>query len=221
MLLEKDRVRRRQPTLNSGEFAMGKFFLVLVWSLCIVVPGIASAQSDRSSLWQLNQWQGALSNGSGRSDFKDASGRSTGSASRTGNTITFRDASGRTTGTATIVGGRATFRDASGRTVGSSRTNAGPSGGSNTVIRSQSGRTLGQARDSRDGRVQFRDSSGRTIGSSQSSSGRIQFRDSSGRSTGSMVSTRPGSSSQFGTSTRDSASRSSTSKTLSGNKSKR
>jgi len=88
--------------------------------------------------------------------------------------------------TATIQGGRVTFRDSSGRTIGSSDTNSNPSGGGNTVIRSQSGRTLGQAQEFRDGRIQFRDSSGRSVGSSQSSSGRTQFRDSSGRSNGSM-----------------------------------
>ena len=52
--------------------------------------------------------------------FRDASGRTTGTASTDSNgTKTFRDASGRTTGTATTnSNGTITFRDASGRTTG-------------------------------------------------------------------------------------------------------
>jgi hypothetical protein len=52
--------------------------------------------------------------------FRDASGRTTGTATRDSNgTTTFRDASGRTTGTATRdSNGTTTFRDASGRTTG-------------------------------------------------------------------------------------------------------
>ncbi|MFN6137692.1 MAG: hypothetical protein ACK480_04185, partial [Planctomycetota bacterium] len=129
------------------------------FAICCL-SNICLAQSDRSDFSQLRQWQSAVGSGSDRTDFRDATGRSTGSASRSGDRITFRDASGRTTGTATIQGGRVTFRDASGRTVGSSNTTSNPSGGGNTVIRSQTGRTLGQAQESRDGRIQFRDSSG-------------------------------------------------------------
>jgi hypothetical protein len=52
--------------------------------------------------------------------FRDASGRTTGTATTNSQgTKTFRDASGRTTGTATTNSqGTTTFRDASGRTTG-------------------------------------------------------------------------------------------------------
>jgi hypothetical protein len=57
--------------------------------------------------------------------FRDASGRTTGTATRDSNgTTTFRDASGRTTGTATFsnhgsAGGTTTLRDAGGRRTAS------------------------------------------------------------------------------------------------------
>jgi hypothetical protein len=52
--------------------------------------------------------------------FRDASGRTTGTATTNANDITtFRDSSGRTTGTAsTNTNGITTFRDSSGRTTG-------------------------------------------------------------------------------------------------------
>jgi hypothetical protein len=51
--------------------------------------------------------------------FRDASGRTIGTATRNGNMTTFRDAGGRTTGTATTDSrGTTTFRDAGGRTTG-------------------------------------------------------------------------------------------------------
>jgi hypothetical protein len=51
--------------------------------------------------------------------FRDATGRSVGTATRSGNQTTFRDASGRTTGTATTdSGGTTIFRDSRGRTTG-------------------------------------------------------------------------------------------------------
>jgi hypothetical protein len=52
--------------------------------------------------------------------FRDASGRSIGTATSSGNQTTFRDASGRTTGTAaTDSSGTTVFRDARGRPTGS------------------------------------------------------------------------------------------------------
>jgi hypothetical protein len=58
-----------------------------------------------------------------QSTFRDAQGRTTGTAATTnggsGVTTTFRDSTGRTTGTATTTnGGATTFRDAGGRTTG-------------------------------------------------------------------------------------------------------
>jgi hypothetical protein len=52
--------------------------------------------------------------------FRDASGRTTGTATTNANGITtFRDSSARTTGTATTnTNGITTFRDSSGRTTG-------------------------------------------------------------------------------------------------------
>jgi hypothetical protein len=51
--------------------------------------------------------------------FRDASGRTIGTATRSGNQTTFRDAGGRTTGTATTDSqGTTVFRDDRGRTTG-------------------------------------------------------------------------------------------------------
>jgi hypothetical protein len=51
--------------------------------------------------------------------FRDSSGRTIGTATKSGNTTIFRDSSGRTTGTATTDSQGATiFRDSSGRTTG-------------------------------------------------------------------------------------------------------
>jgi YD repeat-containing protein len=56
-----------------------------------------------------------------QSRFYDARGNSLGTAATTGNTTTFRDALGRTTGTATrLPDGRTEFRDARGRLTGTS-----------------------------------------------------------------------------------------------------
>jgi hypothetical protein len=53
--------------------------------------------------------------------FRDASGRSVGTATNSGNQTTFRDARGRSTGTATVdSGGTTTFRDARGNVTGRS-----------------------------------------------------------------------------------------------------
>ena len=51
--------------------------------------------------------------------FRDSSGRTIGTATKSGNTTVFRDSSGRTTGTATTdKSGTTVFRDNSGRTTG-------------------------------------------------------------------------------------------------------
>jgi hypothetical protein len=51
--------------------------------------------------------------------FRDSSGRTIGTATKSGNTTIFRDARGRTTRTATTDnGGTTIFRDSSGRTTG-------------------------------------------------------------------------------------------------------
>jgi len=51
--------------------------------------------------------------------FRDSSGRTIGTATKSGNTTVFRDGSGRTTGTATTdKSGTTVFRDSSGRTTG-------------------------------------------------------------------------------------------------------
>jgi hypothetical protein len=63
----------------------------------------------------------AFAQQSPQTTFRDAGGRTTGTATTSGNQTTFRDARGRTTGTATTSsGGQTTFRDAGGRTIGTS-----------------------------------------------------------------------------------------------------
>ncbi len=57
----------------------------------------------------------------GTTTYRDAQGRSAGTATTHGNTTTYRDAQGRTIGTATTNGGTTTYRDAQGRTTGTSR----------------------------------------------------------------------------------------------------
>lgn len=53
--------------------------------------------------------------------FRDASGRTIGTATRSGNQTIFRDSRGATSGSATIDrSGNTVFRDASGRTTGTS-----------------------------------------------------------------------------------------------------
>ena len=50
--------------------------------------------------------------------FRDASGRTIGTATRSGNQTIFRDAGGRTTGSATTNGNQTIFRDNRGSTTG-------------------------------------------------------------------------------------------------------
>jgi len=51
--------------------------------------------------------------------FRDSSGRTIGTATKSGNTTIFRDSQGRTTGTSTIDSqGTTIFRDSQGRTTG-------------------------------------------------------------------------------------------------------
>lgn len=143
----------------------------------------SQAQVSRSGGVPLSKWDTATRSGGSRTDFRDSSGRTTGSAVRSGDRVTFRDASGRVTGTASVRGGDVTFRDASGRTLGTSQ----QSGiGSGSTLRGASGRTLGSSRES-GGTVRYRDASGRSVGAGQATSQGFQFRDSSGRSSGSMT----------------------------------
>lgn len=61
-------------------------------------------------------------NAQSKTTYRDASGRTTGSATtNSSGKTTYRDASGRTTGTSTTnAQGKTTYRDASGRTTGTS-----------------------------------------------------------------------------------------------------
>ncbi len=58
--------------------------------------------------------------------FRDASGRTTGTATTSGSTTTYRDSSGRTTGTATTTGNQTTIRDSGGRVIGRETTTGTP-----------------------------------------------------------------------------------------------
>ena len=60
--------------------------------------------------------------GPSSSTYRDAQGRTTGTATTSGNTTTYRDAQGRVTGTATTSGGTTTYRDAQGRVTGTKTT---------------------------------------------------------------------------------------------------
>ena len=140
------------------------------------------AQSIKQGNIPLSKWETAARSGSNRADFRDAGGRTSGSATRSGDRITFRDASGRVSGSAVMRGDNLTFRDASGRTIGSSRTNGNVN---SSTLRGASGLSLGSTRTSNASST-FRDSSGRTVGSSQQQGDRYQFRDASGRNSGSM-----------------------------------
>jgi|LakMenEpi03Aug12_release.lakeMendotaPanAssembly.Ray.scaffolds.fasta_scaffold182650_1 hypothetical protein len=160
---------------------------VLVFGLvAMLLTSESNAQVTGRGGVPLSKWETATRSGGSRSDFRDSSGRSTGSAVRTGDRVTFRDSSGRVTGTASVRGGDITFRDASGRTVGTSQ-QLGNGGGS--TLRESSGRTLGSSRET-GGSLRYRDSSGRSVGSGQATGSGFQFRDSSGRSSGSMTITR-------------------------------
>jgi hypothetical protein len=52
--------------------------------------------------------------------FRNSSGSTIGTATRSGNTVTFRDSRGSTTGTSTSLGNQTTYRNARGSTVGTS-----------------------------------------------------------------------------------------------------
>ena len=160
--------------------------LMAIGFVLILFVRESSAQVTGRGGVPLSKWDTATRSGGSRTDFRDSSGRSTGSAVRSGDRVTFRDSSGRVTGTASVRGGDITFRDASGRTLGTSR-QTGNGGGS--TMREASGRTLGSSQEIGGG-LRYRDSSGRSVGSGQAMGGGIQFRDSSGRSNGSMTTTR-------------------------------
>ena len=92
-----------------------------------------------------------------------------------GDRTIFRDASGRTHGSATQSGSRTTFRDSSGRTIGSADTS-----GNRTTVRDASGRKIETLSTNRD-RTTFRSSSGSNLGSASQSRNQTTFRDASGR----------------------------------------
>lgn len=56
-----------------------------------------------------------------RQTYRNAQGRTTGTASTSGNHTMYRDAQGRTTGTATTNGNTTVYRDTQGRTSGTKR----------------------------------------------------------------------------------------------------
>ncbi len=56
-----------------------------------------------------------------RQTYRDAQGRTAGTATTNGNTTVYRDAQGRTVGTATVSGNTTTYRDAQGRTQATAR----------------------------------------------------------------------------------------------------
>jgi len=167
--------------LNSSMIRLAKRTSLGLLTVWLTIPTLC-AQSNKQGSVPLSKWEAAARSGSDRADFRDASGRTSGSATRSGDRITFRDASGRVSGSAIMRGNDLTFRDASGRTIGSSRTNGNAS---SSTLRGASGTSLGSTRTSNAAST-FRDSSGRTVGSSQQQGNRYQFRDASGRSSGSM-----------------------------------
>lgn len=78
-----------------------------------------------------------------RQTYRDAQGRTAGTASTSGNRTTYRDAQGRTAGTATTNGNTTVYRDAQGRTVGTATVS-----GNTTTYRDAQGRTQATARRS-------------------------------------------------------------------------
>jgi hypothetical protein len=167
--------------LSPLTFRFVKQTCLVLLALWFTFPTLC-AQSSKQGNVPLSKWETAARSGSNRADFRDPSGRTSGSATRSGDRITFRDASGRVSGSAIMRGNDLTFRDASGRTIGSSRTNGNTS---SSTLRGASGTSLGSTRTSNASST-FRDSTGRTVGSSQQQGNRYQFRDASGRSSGSM-----------------------------------
>jgi hypothetical protein len=102
-------------------FVRKSWIAILVCVLCH--GGVAVAQRPDPALGP-NWLNGALSTtaggGSGdRTTFRDASGRSLGTAVQQGNRTIYRDSSGRTIGSADTAGSRSTSRDSSGRSTGS------------------------------------------------------------------------------------------------------
>ena len=106
-------------------------FTRCLFTLCFVgsigFRGLARAQSDDNRNKQRlsnTQWYSGIGSHSGdRTTFRDASGRTQGSATQTVSRTTFRDSSGRTIGSADTSGNRTTVRDASGRTIETASTN--------------------------------------------------------------------------------------------------
>ena len=121
-------------------FVRKSWIAILVYALCH--SGMALAQRPDPAIgsnWPNGTWATAVGGGNGdRTTFRDASGRSLGTAVQQGNRTLFRDGSGRSVGAANSSGSRITFRDASGRIV-QSATNSNRG----TTFRSSSGATSG------------------------------------------------------------------------------
>ena len=148
-----------------SEFAIGSDFKFLsrtlqgfsmmftrcLFTLCLIgsigFSGSARAQSDdnrnKQRLPNSRLYSGIGGQSGDRTTFRDASGRTLGSATQSGSRTTFRDSSGRTVASAVTTGNRKTVRDASGRTIESASTNR-----DRTTFRSSSGSSLGSASQS-------------------------------------------------------------------------
>jgi len=172
--------------------------LILTAAVLLGLSGALLAQTKNSS--------SSTKSGYTTTEFRDATGRSTGSAttyvSPSGaRSTTFRDSSGRTTGYGSSSSQGSSsysstqYRDATGRSKGSATTYTSPSGAKSTTYRDSSGRTAGYSSTSGQGgsgysSTQFREATGRSKGSattytSPSGAKSTTFRDSSGRTTGS------------------------------------
>ena len=144
-------------------FVRKSWIAILVYVVCHSGAAVAQRPDPAVGLnWPNGTWATAVGGSNGdRTSFRDASGRSIGTAVQQGNRTQFRDSSGRSIGAADSSASRVTFRDASGRIV-QSATN--PSSG--TKYRSSNGATSGSSSISGN-RTQFRDSSGKSIGSEE------------------------------------------------------
>ena len=105
-------------------FVRKSWIAIVVCVLCH--GGVAVAQRPAPALgpnWLNGAWSTTVGGGSGdRTTFRDASGRSLGTAVQQGNRTIYRDSSGRTIGSADTAGSRITFRDSNGRMVQSATT---------------------------------------------------------------------------------------------------
>ena len=114
----------------------------------------------------------------GQQTYRNASGKTVGTARQVGGTTYYRDASGKTTGSARTVGGTTYYKDSSGRTTTTARQI-----GNTTYYRDSSGKTVGTALQV-GGTTYYRDASGRHIGTARQTGNTTYYRDSSGRTAG-------------------------------------